>query len=393
MGNYRITIGGFMRILLIALEQESSYAIQKAFEECGQEVDIFFFQKAVDLHRFVVLDLENRTALATVLQKQDFDLVFSIGYLHEASVFCHMLGCLYVSWILNLPNFDLFRNSVSYSENYFFAGESALVDWLKKSGAQNVFYLPAAAAFCEKIESSKIYEISFIGKIPVWNRGEIFSEETKLSRSCLGYLDGFVHSQRVLYGWDLFSDPLPLAVLEEIMHYYPIEAPADIYVPFSFLCSQYYLMPQVIQQERLILFQGLKNLLTVFTGQREEENISYVVQPYPKGLEERKRIIASSKINLNITNRYFINGIPSHAFEIMGYGGFLITNYQKEFFDFFEVGKEWIYFENANDLLLKTVFYCNHPEARGEISERALEKVKKKHLYVHRAERILELLD
>ncbi len=217
-----------MRILLIALEQESSYAIQKAFEECGQEVDIFFFQKAVDLHRFVVLDLENRTALATVLQKQNFDLVFSIGYLHEASVFCHMLGCLYVSWILNLPNFDLFRNSVSYSGNYFFAGESALVDWLKKSGAQNVFYLPAAAAFCEKIESSKIYEISFIGKIPVWNRGEIFSEETKLSRSCLGYLDGFVHSQRVLYGWDLFSDPLPLAVLEEIMHYYPIEAPADI---------------------------------------------------------------------------------------------------------------------------------------------------------------------
>lgn len=382
-----------MKILLIILEQERSNVVKTAFEKCGQEVQTFFFQKIVDLKTFVVLDLESRTALATALQKQDFDLVFSIGYLHEASVFCHMLGCLYISWILELPNLDLFRNSVSYLENYFFVGDSALVDWIKKSGAQNVFYLPAAAISCEKVEDSKQYDISFIGKIPVWKKGEIFSEETKVSRSCLGYLDGLVHSQRVLYGWDLVSNTLPVSVLEEMIHHYRIEVPADIWISLSFLYSQYYLVPQVIQQERLILFQGLRNLLTAFTGQEEKEDISYTIQKYPKELEERKRIIASSKINLNLTNRYLTNGISSHAFEIMGYGGFLITNYQKDFLDFFEVGKDWIYFENANDLLFKTVFYCNHLDARTEISERAFKKVKKKHLYIHRIERILELLD
>ena len=60
---------------------------------------------------------------------------------------------------------------------------------------------------------------------------------------------------------------------------------------------------------------------------------------------------------------------------------------------FFEVGKEWIYFENATDLLFKTVFYRSHPEERTEISERAFEKVKNKHLYIHRVEQILEVLD
>ena len=42
-------------------------------------------------------------------------------------------------------------------------------------------------------------------------------------------------------------------------------------------------------------------------------------------------VFQNSKINLNITLRSIKNGIPLRAIDIMGAGGFLLTNYQNDF--------------------------------------------------------------
>ena len=76
----------------------------------------------------------------------------------------------------------------------------------------------------------------------------------------------------------------------------------------------------------------------------------------------------------------------------MGAGGFLLTNYQIELGDFFENGKDLVYYESTDDMLQKADYYLNHEEERKAIAQSGYEKVKKYHSYEQRVEKILEVI-
>lgn len=54
-------------------------------------------------------------------------------------------------------------------------------------------------------------------------------------------------------------------------------------------------------------------------------------------------VFCNSKINLNISLRTIRNGIPLRAMDIMGAGGFLISNYQKNWMSCLLMEKIWFY--------------------------------------------------
>ena len=47
------------------------------------------------------------------------------------------------------------------------------------------------------------------------------------------------------------------------------------------------------------------------------------------------------KIYLNMTIKPIQTGLPLRIFDIMGCGGFLMTNYQAELPEYFEIGTDW----------------------------------------------------
>lgn len=49
---------------------------------------------------------------------------------------------------------------------------------------------------------------------------------------------------------------------------------------------------------------------------------------------EMPYVFNNSRINLNITLRSIKSGIPLRAMDICGAGGFLLSNYQADFYDF-----------------------------------------------------------
>lgn len=103
-------------------------------------------------------------------------------------------------------------------------------------------------------------------------------------------------------------------------------------------------------------------------------------------------VFAHSKINLNISLRSITSGIPLRALDVMGCGGFLLSNYQPELNDYFSNGVEYAYFDSPEDLLTKTDYYLSHPKERADIATNGHARVVRDFSYEHQLEQIFSLL-
>jgi len=91
-----------------------------------------------------------------------------------------------------------------------------------------------------------------------------------------------------------------------------------------------------------------------------------------------------------MTNKAMRSGIPLRIFDIMGCGGFLISNYQPEILDYFVPGEDIVLYDSIPDLLEKIGYYLEHDEERDIIARNGYEKVKTFHNYNQRLSIILE---
>ena len=78
------------------------------------------------------------------------------------------------------------------------------------------------------------------------------------------------------------------------------------------------------------------------------------------------------------------------SWDILGCGGFVISNCQPEIPEYFSIGEDIEVYESADDLLYKCSYYLDHPERAREIAVNGLENVKNKHTYLHRVLTMLE---
>ena len=95
---------------------------------------------------------------------------------------------------------------------------------------------------------------------------------------------------------------------------------------------------------------------------------------------------SNSKINLNITLRSIQTGIPLRAFDIMGNGGCLLTNYQQDFLEYFEPDKDLIMYGSDEEALEKTEFYLKNDTEREKIAYNGFQKVMNYHTSLDRVE-------
>lgn len=103
------------------------------------------------------------------------------------------------------------------------------------------------------------------------------------------------------------------------------------------------------------------------------------------------RVFHRSKINLNISLRSILSGVPLRVVDILAAGGFLITNYQAEIAEYFEDGKELVIAYTPEDMVEKTAYYLSHDEERKEIAKNGQKKVYEKFAYTKLLPEILDL--
>ena len=383
-----------MKFLYLQVNKDWDVSIKESLCTLEQTVMDFSFPEDINTREFVVLSEENRYALAERLQKKDYDFIFSASYVHEVSVFCNMLGVIYLSWTFEYPNMDILRDSVSNPCNCFFLSDKTEIERLRSLGVENVFYLPIGAKklrLWKEEETKEEYQVGYMGKILEADPHSCFAQESVLAAESRGYLDGLVHCQRIIYGMNLLKEDVPAYVLTELKEKYPLFIPAGVLVSEWEIYLKKWIYNRVSSQERQVLLQENDDVVTVFSKDRKAYKYFSKTKVLGEDIE-RNEVIAKSSINLHIVDRQLQSGIPAEVFEIMSQGGFLLCNYWPDIEEFFVAEEDYMYFEDALDLVKKISFFSRNKNIRREMAKRAYDKVANEHLVIHRVERMLQIL-
>ena len=75
--------------------------------------------------------------------------------------------------------------------------------------------------------------------------------------------------------------------------------------------------------------------------------------------------------------------------DILGCGGFLLTNFQSDFLRHFEPDKHFVSYSSLDEALDKCDYYIVHENERAQIASNALEIMSKEHTFEVRLAQIL----
>lgn len=338
------------------------------------------------------------------LEKGSFDLIFTINYYPIISEVCRIYGIKYCSLIVDAPVLELYSHTVSNDCNRIFVFDKGLVEDIPRLCQKNVFVLPLCADF-EQLDSvvrnaTDVQKSKFSGDVAFV--GSLYSEKCPYNRlpqmpeKIRGYLEGVIEAQLKVYGFNFIKQLLTPEIIDwflendKELYRFPEKADAD----YAGVISHSVVGMKVAEQERIRLLSALSELFDVnlYTGS-DSAMMPKVhncgrVQTY----SEMPIVFHESKINLNMTAKPIQKGLPLRVFDVLACGGFLITNYQEQLPEVFEIGKDLEIYTSAEELAEKIDFYLKHDDLRQEIARNGYEKVKNNHTYRIRIKQMLDVL-
>lgn len=336
-------------------------------------------------------DEEFREKFANKLDSDEFDMVFTVNYFPIISDVCQARNVRYISWCCDSPLGTMYHESIYNSVNTVF--EFDKINQLEFAGmGANVFHLP----LCSEVERvEKILEnaddldkyecdISFVGSM--YNKNSYDEVYDKLPEYLKGYFDAGMKLQMNLYGEYMLDELLDSHTIYELNRHFSLAKSDRSFSDMSMIFSTTVLGFKIAQMERKSMLASVSRKFDVdlYT---DDKNI-VMPRVNNRGLadywNEAPKIFNRSKINLNFTIRNIRSGIPLRVWDILGAGGFCITNYQQELGLYFENGKDIVYFEDKNDLMNKIKYYLTHDEERKQIARNGCEKVRRFHNYQKR---------
>ena len=336
------------------------------------------------------------------LQKKDPDFVMSFNFFPIVSGVCNEVGIKYVSWVYDNPAVNLYSFTLINPCNYVFLFDSQMYEVFANQGIKTVYYLPMAAAVdrYDRFEKSAVFrnkwggEIAFVGNLYTEGHNYYDRIEDKLSEYSKGYLNGLMRAQMEINGASIIEGAIPEKIMNEMVDAFGAKPNYDGVETYDYIYSNYVIDRKITALERceILTMVGQKHQVNLFTGDKNYK---------PEGINNRGKvdyynempyIFKNTDINLNITLRSIQRGIPLRCMDIMGCGGFLLTNNQEDFLNFFEPFEEYVYFESRADLLEKIEYYITHDEERNRIAASGYEKVKAGHTYKLRLEEILDIV-
>lgn len=338
------------------------------------------------------------------LRQNSPDFVFSFNFLPVVSKVCNKEGVIYVSWIYDNPENLLYSYQVINKCNIVLMFDSKEYEIFRNGRIDTVEYLPLAASTrrldslvpSEEIKRKYEADIAFVGSLYT-ERKQYYDEiAPKLNPYTLGYIDGLVRAQLQVDGMNFIEECLSKEVVKDMQRASNLYPYPDSAETLEWLFANYIINRRatILERKELLTMIGERFGVRLYTyGQNCSFNPKGVENMGPADyFEEMPYIFKLSKINLNITLRSIRHAIPLRGFDILGAGGFLLSNYQVDLARHFVPGEDFVYYEDRNDLMDKIDYYLNHEDERNAIANNAHEKIKKEHTFDVRVGQILDLV-
>ena len=108
---------------------------------------------------------------------------------------------------------------------------------------------------------------------------------------------------------------------------------------------------------------------------------------------EAGKIYQASKINLDITRIYALDGFSDRVFNILWSGGFLMMNRTETIDQSFDVGKELVVFDTADEMKQMAEYYLAHEQERLDIAQQGHARVVADHTVESRVKFMLSKVE
>lgn len=399
--------------------------------EAFQKLQLNVIEETTEIVQKNLLPSEQVKLVKEALDKYHPVFVFSINFFPAIADICQIYGTKYLCWTVDCPVLELFSKSVQHETNRIFLFDKAQYDRIYPYNPKGIFYLPLAAATerFDKVvstitkEDKKKYssDISFVGSL-YSEKNPLRKLREKLPGFANGYIDGVVEASLKVMGYNFMEETITEEVVSELKkvdpHFY---VPKDVVElsrakgtssDFSengngdlrianinseltkntamgisrFVAAHNYLGMQAAETERIRTLNTLAQYFDVdlYTRSDTSDLKNVHIHGGVKTLTEMPKIFHLSKINLNMTIKPIQTGLPLRIFDIMGCGGFCMTNYQAEIPEMFEIGVDLEAYGSLEELVDKCSYYLTHEDERRQIALNGYCKVKEYHGYVNR---------
>lgn len=384
-----------MNILYYFWNENSATDIEQAFCNLGHSyAKISYPLKSYD-H-----DEEFENQLHQLLEQYQFDCIYTFNYFPILSNIALVHGIPYIAWVYDCPHLTLYSRTITNSCNYLFLFDRDMLKTILDMGAKHAFHMPLAVNTTrlnqqlhlpmEDCAATYTSDISFVGSLYEDN---MYNQVRCLPKGIRGYFDGLMASQQKVWGYNFIEELLTDDIVKETLQYIKLEDnPAYSFTPKNILASM--LNEKITSSERIQLLNKVSDYypMDVYTGSDANVIKNSRTHGYISYTDTMPSVFCHSKINLNISLRSISSGIPLRCLDILGAGGFLMSNYQPELAEYFVPGEDFVYFESEQDLLEKISYYLKHEDERKMIAHNGWKKVQEGFSYEMQLEKILHTL-
>ena len=340
--------------------------------------------------------------LNELLKQDTYSFIFSINFFPSVSDVCNIWCIPYLCLIVDSPVLELFSTSLANPCNKVFLFDRQLYNDFHHINPDGIFHIPlatnvrdnyATATMASAADRARFSsDISFIGSL--YSEKCLYNQIT-LPEKMRGYVDGLIEAQLLVYGYNFIEECVTPELIEAFCKVRPelINFPDSMKVDTKAVIAQHIISVKVAEQERLRYLKALSEHFNVdlYTGSDTYSMPLIHNRGFAKTNTEMPIIFHQSKINLNLTAKSIRSGLSLRIFDVLGCEGFLITNYQAELPEHFNIGEDLEAYTSLDDLMGKCEYYLSHDKERREIAHNGFEKVKKYHTYDIRLTQMLEI--
>lgn len=369
-----------------------------------QKLELTILEETTEITKKRLSPADRVRLVENVLKSEPILFVFSINFFPAIAEICHIYQTRYLCWTVDAPVPELFAKSVSYDTNHIFLFDRAQYQTFAPYNPNGIHYLPLASCterFDHVISSisetdRKKYsaDISFVGSL--YNEKNPLRSLTGIPDHTRGYIDALVEASLKICGYNPVEDAINSETTSAIKacanDFFTIDkAVAD---PDRYVAAHSYIGMQIAETERARTLNTLAGYFNVnlFTASDTSALRGVRTHGPVASLTEMPKIFHLSKINLNMTIKPIQTGLPLRIFDILGCGGFLMTNFQAELPEYFVIGTDVEAYSSMEELVEKCAYYLEHEDVRRQIAENGYRKVCEQHTYIHRIKKMIEAL-
>lgn len=365
-----------------------------AFKALGMEVvedDLEMTEKTIPA------DVRIGTIAEMILTHKPM-FVFSINFFPYISDICERLHVMYVCVSVDCPVAELMTPAIRNECNRVFLFDRR--QYLEVAGENpgHIYHLPLGVnpLICAPENCDLLYDVSFIGSL-YSEKNQYAAIRDDLSDKVRGMCDGVLAAQELLPGLDLAEsvvgdEIIGTEIKSEFNKYLP-GALTDIENPVTditaFWAVSGCLASELTVRDRLVLLssvgESIKDMGRLHLFTRSDTSLLKQICPDidvhggVSTLGEMPRVFASSRININTTMRAIRSGLPQRIWDVLGCGGFLLTDAHDEIPEFLEVGRHLDVYGSPEEACDKVRYYLTHEDERAAIAAAGYEEVTERH--------------